>query len=315
VPARSTSHHSPLMDIVARARGQEPVLPVLVIAHRGDSQNAPENTLAAFQQAIDQGAELIELDLRETADGGVVVVHDDKVDRTTDGSGEVHKMRTGELRELSAGAWFADRYADERIPLLDEVLDLCRGRAVPMLEIKAKSRRNPELGLAIVDALERHNMQDQVVAICHDRARVDQIHQASPRTPLSTITFTKRMARTATRTPGVSGVDCYWKSLSLRLVQELRAASFFLTPWTVNRRKDMERLCLIGCEAIITDCPVALRDTIESFEFLRAHDLMERFRASSGELDIDLEEADEDEPVASPEEVSAAQADSEEGEA
>ena len=86
----------------------------------------------------------------------------------------------------------------------------------------------------------------------------------------------------------MSGVDCYWKSLSMGMVQILREASFFLTPWTVNKARDMDRLLLLGCEAIISDSPIALRDRIEAFQFERTLELQERFRR--GETDLDLEQ-------------------------
>lgn len=296
---------SPLVEIVRRMR--EPGLPVLVVAHRGDSQNAPENTLAAFSLAVEQQADLVEFDVHQTADGDVVVIHDEKIDRTTDGQGEVFRMRTADVRAVSAGAWFSPRFAAERVPLLDEVLDLCRrARVVPMIEIKAKWRRTQDCGRRVVQALARHGLLERAVVICRDLNRVGEVRTASPVTPLSTITFTKRQARGAMKLTGVAGVDCYWKSLSLGLVAQLRQGAFFITPWTVNRARDMERLFLLGCEAIITDSPVTLRDRIEGFEFARTRDRLERWRVDGEDLDLEaVAEADpnEDEPDPSPEEL------------
>lgn len=277
---------SPLVQIVRGLR--EPALPVLVVAHRGDSQNAPENTLAAFALAVEQQADLIEFDVHQTADGDVVVLHDEKVDRTTDGEGEVHRLRTADLRALSAGSWFAPHFAAERVPLLDEVLDLCRrARVVPMIEIKSKWRRSQECGRRVVQALARHGLLERSVVICRELQRVQEVHAASSVTPLASITFTKRQARGAARVEGVRGVDCYWKSLSLGLVAQLRQEQVFLTPWTVNRTRDMERLFLLGCEAIITDSPVLLRDRIEGFEFARTRDTLARWRRDGEDLDLE----------------------------
>lgn len=276
---------SPLLRVVRRVR--EPHFPVLVVAHRGDSQNAPENTLAAFELAAERGAELFELDVHVTADGDVVVIHDDKLDRTTEGRGEVHRLRTPAVREPSAGAWFGRRFAKERVPLLDEVLDLCRARrVVPMIEIKSKPKRSPDAGRRVVAALDRHGLLERAVVIVRDKRRLEEVSAASPATPLCTLTFTKRQARASLGAPRLAGVDCYWKSLSLALVAELRRGARFLTPWTVNRAADMERLLLLGCEAIISDSPVLLRDRIEDFEFDRARDLQARL--DRGE-DLDLE--------------------------
>ena len=282
---------SPLRDLVARVR--EPHLPILVAAHRGDSQNAPENTLAAFLRARELGADLVELDVHVSADGDVVVIHDEKVDRTTDGRGEVARLRTAELRQLSAGSWFADRWAGELVPLLDEVLDLCRGHLVPMIEIKARRKRAPDAGRRVAEALARHGLEEKAVVICRDAARVQEVHAASPATPLSVLTITKRQARGALRTPGVRGVDCYWKSLSLGLVRELRQGAFFLTPWTVNRPRDWERLVRIGCEAIITDCPLLLRDHAERLELARLRDPGPE---DEGDLDLELEPGEGESP-------------------
>jgi glycerophosphoryl diester phosphodiesterase len=274
------------VDIAARVR--EPVLPVLVVAHRGDSQNAPENTLAAFSLAIDSGAHAIEFDVQQCATGEMIVIHDDKVDRTTDGKGEVHKLSKDALGELSAGAWFGPEFKDERPPSLDEVLDLMRGQAVPMVEIKAKRKRSGDAGLRVARALERHGMAEQAVVICRELTRVEEVLGESARVPIAYLTFTKRQTRNATKIEGVRGVDCYWKSLSLRLVETVRKAGCFITPWTVNRVQDMDRLMLLGCESIISDCPVTLRDRIEAFEFERTEELHERFLR--GETDLDLEQ-------------------------
>lgn len=274
------------MEIVARVR--DPVLPVLVVAHRGDSQNAPENTLAAFALAIENRADAIEFDVQQCATGELIVIHDDKVDRTTDGKGEVHKLSKDALGEFSAGAWFGSEFQGERPPLLDEVLDLMRGRAVPMIEIKVKRKRSTDAGARVAQALERHGMADQAVVICRELSRVEEVVAASTRVPIAYLTFTKRQTRNATRIEGVSGVDCYWKSLSLRLVDTVRRAGCFVTPWTVNRVQDMDRLMLLGCESIISDGPVTLRDRIEAFEFERTEELHERFLR--GETDLDLEQ-------------------------
>lgn len=283
------------MDLVARVR--PPQLPVLVVGHRGDSQNAPENTLAAFELALRHGADLIEFDVHLTQDGDVVVLHDEKLDRTTEGSGDIARTPTAALQDISAGAWFDPRYASERVPLLDDVLDLCKGRAVPMIEVKVKRKRSTDAGERIAACLARHNMQETVVVICREPSRVEELHAASPSTPLSYLTITKRQARGAVRLAGVQGIDCYWKSLSLSLVASMREAEAFITPWTVNRVRDMQRLFLLGCESVITDCPLTLRDQIEGFEFTRTQDLIDRFRAGNVDLDLELEELDAVDPA------------------
>ncbi len=276
----------------------------LVAAHRGASQDAPENTLAAFSRAIEAGADLIEFDVHVSGSGDVVVIHDEKLDRTTDGTGEVWRFPTQALRDLDAGSWFSDVYARERIPTLDETLDLMKKKVVPLIEVKVKRKRSQDAGKRIVAALTRHGMLEEAVVICREIERAREVHEASPSTPLSYLTYTKRQARGAAKLPSVAGLDVYWKSLSLRLISDLRArAGFFLTPWTVNRRTDQERLLAMGVESLITDCPRAFRDTIERFELSRREDLLERFERTGEDVDLELEPGERD--AKTPEDLAA----------
>ena len=95
----------------------------LVIAHRGASGDAPENAIAAFQLAVDLGADGIELDIRLTSDGVPVVIHDRKVDRTTSGIGMIGRLSLAQVRELDAGTWFAPEFKGEGVPTLDDVFE------------------------------------------------------------------------------------------------------------------------------------------------------------------------------------------------
>ena len=125
----------------------------LNIAHRGASALAPENTIAAFERAVELGADVIELDLHMSQDGELVVIHDDTLDRTTDGSGPVHHRSLGELMRLDAGRWFGEGFAGQRIPRLDEVLDRFAGKVPLALEIKAGSTFFPGIEEKVVSAL------------------------------------------------------------------------------------------------------------------------------------------------------------------
>ncbi|HEY8531638.1 MAG TPA: glycerophosphodiester phosphodiesterase family protein, partial [Limnochorda sp.] len=111
----------------------------LILAHRGASAEAPENTLAAFRLALEQGADGFELDIHRTRDGHLVVCHDERVDRTTDGTGFIGSMTLAELKKLDAGRWFDARFAGERIPTLDEVWALVEeAGGIRLLNIEVK---------------------------------------------------------------------------------------------------------------------------------------------------------------------------------
>src|SRR5205085_4482311 len=110
---------------------------MLVIAHRGASGHAPENTMAAFRKAVALGATFIEAELQLSRDAQFVAIHDEKVNRTTNGRGSVHELALAELRELDAGSWFGSEFAGERIPTLEEILEFSKKNDVVFyLELK-----------------------------------------------------------------------------------------------------------------------------------------------------------------------------------
>ena len=269
----------------------------LVCGHRGSPREAPENTLASFEKAIASGADLVEFDVQLSQDGEALVIHDEKVDRTTDGRGEVRKLPAARIRELDAGSWFSPAFRGERVPTLDETLDLLRGRAVPLVELKVKKNHGTDAGARVVAALGRAGMLEDAVVICHDVARAREVAGAAQRTPVALLTLTKGQARAAQKQECVSGLDIYWKSISLRLLAELRARpGFFLTPWTVNREKDQERLLGLGLECLITDAPGALRALVDRLDLERMeHELLSRL-ARGEDVDLELEKTDDPSP-------------------
>ena len=130
---------------------------IVVISHRGEHLHHPENTLPAFQAAIDAGADYFELDVRTTSDGKFVIMHDSTLDRTTNGTGEVHKHTFDEIRALDAGAKFAPAFAGTKVPTLDEAFDLAHGKINVYVDTKYADPQE------LVDTIVRHDMQDHVV--------------------------------------------------------------------------------------------------------------------------------------------------------
>lgn len=130
---------------------------IKVIAHRGEHLKHPENTLPAFQAAIDAGADYFELDVRTTSDGKFVLMHDSTLDRTTNGTGEVHKHTFDEIRALDAGAKFSPSFAGTKVPTLDEAFDLAHGKINVYVDTKYADPQQ------LVDTIMHHDMQDHVV--------------------------------------------------------------------------------------------------------------------------------------------------------
>ena len=151
-----------------------------IIGHRGVPGQAPENTLSGFELAISQGADLIEIDLHLSADGQLVVIHDDTVDRTTDGTGRVGDLSFDELRVLDAGSWMSRKYYGERIPTFSEVLDLSANRVGIVVELKHGSDQYPDIERLLVRAIESAKRLADVIVISRKRAAIASINTRKP---------------------------------------------------------------------------------------------------------------------------------------
>jgi glycerophosphoryl diester phosphodiesterase len=148
-----------------------------IIAHRGMPTEVPENTLIGFERAIRHGADLIELDVRQTADGHIVVIHDETLDRTTNGSGAVSATTLADLQVLDAGSWMGRDFEGEKIPTLAEVLALTEGRAGVVIELKAGSKQYPNIEKGIVSLVARTDRLDDVIIISADSEGIASIRQ------------------------------------------------------------------------------------------------------------------------------------------
>lgn len=131
---------------------------VLIEAHRGNSVDAPENTLTAIEQAIEIGVDRVEVDLEFSKDGNPVIIHDNSVDRTTNGTGNISDLTYSEIRKLDAGNWKSSKYKGEKVPLLSEVFELCKGRSMVNIDLK-NSAAVPEMVKTIKDM----QMENEVV--------------------------------------------------------------------------------------------------------------------------------------------------------
>lgn len=141
---------------------------VAIVAHRGSSGNNPENTLRAFQMALEIGVDVIELDLRSTTDGHLVVMHDATVDRTTDGTGPIGELTLAEIKALDAGRVFGERFRGERVPTWEEALDLVRGKVRLNVHLKEGGNPDGEYERRVVKALRAFRMIDDSILACND---------------------------------------------------------------------------------------------------------------------------------------------------
>jgi glycerophosphoryl diester phosphodiesterase len=231
-----------------------------VIAHAACKGHAPENTLAGLRAALDLGADGVEVDVQATADGVPVLLHDATVDRTTDGQGDLAKMTLAEVKRLDAGArQFEGRFAGEPVPTLAEALDLTRGRALMVLEVKQPDIEERVLrvvrDLGAVNDCVVHSFLPQIVARCRT---------LEPSLPAALLTNAADVTDWASLfvfalSLNAQGVSVFFPRVDAGVVRQahLRKLAFFT--WTVNEVEDMRRLRDCGVDAITTDYPDRLR--------------------------------------------------------
>lgn len=234
--------------------------PVAVIAHRGFSKVAPENTLSAFKAAIDADADVIELDVHRTRDGQVVVIHDSSVNRTTNGQGDVADLTLGQIKQLDAGGWFSPAFQGERVPTLDEALSLIKGRANVMIEVKSKASDLPRL---IHQSIERFQMRQEVFVSSFYQGPLSGMQSLVPNLAIGAlITPLQNPAKRAQHVKA-SMAQAYHKSVDPGDVKSAKAAGLRVHVWTVNAPADMARVARAGVDGIITDDVITCQSVLE----------------------------------------------------
>ena len=237
-----------------------------VIAHRGASGFAPENTLAAFRLAAQAGASFIETDLQLTSDARLVAIHDETLDRTTNGSGRVSDATLDALRKLDAGAWFRKRSLDgrqrqdfpgERIPTIEEVLAFSRDSNVGLyLEIKPHGRAQDSAEQALADALHAANALECTVVLSFDLNILTMVRHVDPAIVCGYL-YSERRHDGVAASVGVGAQQLLPRAdrITQKLVDNARRNGLSVIAWTVNARRQMKELIGMGVDGIITNYP------------------------------------------------------------
>lgn len=238
-----------------------------VIAHRGFSAAAPENTVAAVRAAIEIRADMVEIDVTLTADGRVVVIHDETLDRTTDGSGEVSRFTFAELRNLDAGSWFDPKYRDERIPTLDEVLIEVKSRILLNVEIKSEAVERGIVG-EVARTVRRHQMVDQVVVSSFSPDALKEMHAVAPEiltAVLYNATYHEgRDPVEIVNEVGAAVFNIKRQRLTKKMLGRCEEHGIPVGVYTVNTPRRLRRLIKKGVAGIFSDHPNRLIEILAS---------------------------------------------------
>jgi len=223
-----------------------------VMAHRGASGHAPENTLAAFRLAIQQGADLLETDLRFTQDKVLVCIHDATVDRTTEGHGAVSDMTLTEIKKLRIRSEFDDTYPHERVPTLAELLDATPEDVGLALELKDPLFEQPAYAQKLSDALSPDRFAGRVVVLSFEQARLDGVRRVAPEIPAGLITLRRALPFGRTELVGPIWPLVYLNPLYAWMAHR---RGKFVCPLDDRPDRRVRWYIWIGCDAVLTNTP------------------------------------------------------------
>jgi glycerophosphoryl diester phosphodiesterase len=231
---------------------------VLNIAHRGSSGTHPENTLAAFLAAAEEGAEMCELDVQATRDGAVVVIHDETVDRTTDGHGAVAQLTLAEIQRLDAGAKFGARFAGERIPTLDEVMRATRGKLGLNIEIKEGAVERQ-----VCELMRSHDAIATSMVSSFEWKALEAVRAIDPAIRVGLLAEKNRVALLdAAVAMRAYAVNPRYDMADAAFCADAHARGLKVLVWTVDAPEVMRTLIAPGVDGILTNYPARLRDVL-----------------------------------------------------
>lgn len=242
-----------------RARG----IGLRVGGHRGASGAAPENTFAAFEQAVAEGAEYTETDIRRTADGQLVLLHDATLDRTSNGSGPIASMTLADVQRLDAGAWYGDGFRGERIPEFTPFLRWIEGRSGfgAALEVKASG-----VGAEVARLAWASPARDRLAIYAFDPAEIRAAKAAAPELPCVLLLYLdadRDAVLSAIDGCGADGADVPWQWNAVSLLASMRERGLLIGGGSSEGGEAAERLLALGADMIDTNGPAAMLAAVE----------------------------------------------------
>ena len=228
-----------------------------IIAHRGASAYAPENTIAAFQLALDQGADGIELDVMLSKDNHLVVIHDGAVDRTTDGQGLVRDMTLEELKSLDAGQ-------GQAVPTLEEVFEQFGGRFLINIELKNYASIFDSLPIETAKLVKKYQIGENVLISSFNPFNLPRFHAKMPKVDLGLLTNPKSSKNWIWRLFEYDALHPYFSDVDAVLVASLHRRNREVNVWTVDDPQEIRRLAALEVDSIITNDPKLAREVLET---------------------------------------------------
>lgn len=255
----------------------DPADKVYTIAHRGASGYAPENTLPAFELAMEMNTDAIELDIHLTKDQIPVVIHDETVNRTTDGKGYVKNMTLEQIKQLDAGSWFntmypmfaRDSYGGTKVPTLDEVFETLGKDTNYIVEIKEPTP-NSNIEALLNEAIIKYDLEHEVAVHSFSAASLRKLHRINPEIQLYQLIWNDyaatRVSETYLKTVKsyAVGISPNFQGISRAYVAQVKNFGLKVMPYTVNYQVNMDKAYLWGVDGVYTNFPDRFREVIET---------------------------------------------------
>lgn len=247
-----------------------------IFAHRGSSAHAPENTIAAFRLAIEHGADAIELDAKLAADGHVVVIHDQTVDRTTPAQGRVSEMTTYELSRLDAGSHFDCAYSGEGIPTLEDVFYTVGKKILINIELTNYSSPMDDLPQKAAQLVQQGHLQNHVLFSSFNPIALFRIRKILPEVPIGLLALHGRSGWWARAWIGellnYQSLHPEFNDVHAKLVQRVHKKKKRLHVYTVNQPDDIQKLLFMQVDGIFTDDPLLARRCVPTERNIKKND-------------------------------------------
>ncbi len=252
------------IPLIVITRPEMMIARIQVLAHRGASGYAPENTMAAFRIAIDQRADWLEMDVQQTKDGRLVVFHDLRMERTTNGQGALRDLTLEQVQALDAGAWYGPQFAGERVPTFEEVVALARDNGIRIFPEVKDPRLYPGIEERVAAVITAYEYESNTIVQSFDMTSLERLRQMNPRLRLAAL-YTAASPLRGEPPVGVSILGPPWEMVTAdpAIVRDAHANGRQVVVWSVDTAATVRPLMNARVDGIITSRPDIVRALLE----------------------------------------------------
>lgn len=244
---------------------------IFVVAHRGSSGTHPENTMAAFREAVDAGAMMIETDIQFTSDNRIIAFHDSELTNKSDGSGNTVEMPYESIKDLDVGSWFDKKYSGERIPLLSALIDEIKGKVY--LNIEIKNRTNRPLGKRLehlLGMIHDKEIENHVLFSSFDHKLLGEIKKIAPEIPLAVINLPgdNRLPSEIAGTVGAGAFVCSIKEINDERMNDALSNGLYIGIYSIDDPKNLYLVEKYKLQAVVSNYPRKIMTELRNMKLI-----------------------------------------------